>query len=125
MQLGGVQMIPARSVRALNNGVVLESCYAKREGCYEKSKRGSRRSAALATAAVAHLAGASLAQADGYQTRGKVAFERPLDWSGLYFGIHSGWAWSQTDAFFPGGIPPRRLSAWPARASALATMPRS
>ena len=71
--------------------------------------RGSWLLAALATAAVAHLAGASLAQADGYQTRGKVAFERPLDWSGLYFGIHSGWAWSQTDAFFPGGNPAAQI----------------
>jgi outer membrane immunogenic protein len=49
---------------------------------------------AMLTAAV--LGGASAALADGYAPK-KVAYERPADWSGVYFGLHSGYAFSDTD----------------------------
>jgi len=55
--------------------------------------------------AVAALAGSGVVQADGYGAKGKVVYEGPANWSGLYFGAHSGWVWSQTDASFPGGNP--------------------
>ena len=55
--------------------------------------------------AVAAFAGAGLAQADGYGGKGKVVYERPSNWSGLYFGVHGGWVWSDIDANFPGGNP--------------------
>lgn len=61
--------------------------------------------AGSAVVAIAAFAGAGVAQADGYEARGKVAYERPTNWSGFYFGVHSGWVWSQTDAFFPDGNP--------------------
>jgi opacity protein-like surface antigen len=64
-------------------------------------------SAVVASAAVAaaSFAGAGVAQADGSDRGGRVVQERPANWSGLYFGLHSGWVWSETDAFFPGGNP--------------------
>src|SRR5262245_48961622 len=48
-------------------------------------------SAILATAA---LATAGTALADGYAPKGRVVYERPTDWSGVYFGIGSGYGWS-------------------------------
>ena len=51
-------------------------------------------SAILATVA---LGSTGLALADGYKAKGKVAFERPTDWSGVYFGIGSGYQWSSVD----------------------------
>jgi len=47
-------------------------------------------------ATTAALGGASVAVADGY-TPAKVAYERPADWSGLYFGVGSGYQWSTVD----------------------------
>jgi outer membrane immunogenic protein len=45
-------------------------------------------------AATAALGGTSVALADGYVPRGKVVYERPSDWSGVYFGVSSGYQWS-------------------------------
>ena len=56
-------------------------------------------SAILATVA---LGSTGLAQADGYKAKGKVAFERPTDWSGVYFGVSSGYEWSDIN-FSPVG----------------------
>src|SRR5882672_4794653 len=57
-------------------------------------------------AAAAALGGASAVLADGYTPKGKVVYERPSDWSGVYFGLASGWQWSdisvQNPAFPPG-----------------------
>jgi outer membrane immunogenic protein len=47
-------------------------------------------------ATTAALGGASVAVADGY-TPAKVAYERPADWSGVYFGVGSGYQWSTVD----------------------------
>ena len=55
--------------------------------------------------AVAALAGAVSAQADGYEPKGRAVYERPYNWSGLYFGVHAGESWSQIDATFPDGNP--------------------
>src|SRR5262245_56827229 len=43
--------------------------------------------------ATAALGGASVALADGYASP-RVAYERPADWSGVYFGVSSGWAFT-------------------------------
>jgi outer membrane immunogenic protein len=51
--------------------------------------------------AVAAFGGASAALADGYSAKPKVAYEQPSSWSGVYFGIHSGYEWSQIDYTFP------------------------
>ena len=59
--------------------------------------------AGSAAVAVAALGGAGLANADGYERQARVAYESPTNWSGFYFGVHSGWEWSKNDAFFPGG----------------------
>src|SRR5262245_29800897 len=56
--------------------------------------------AGCAVAALAALAGAGIAQADG-GPGGRVVYEQPYNWSGLYFGVHAGWVWSATSAFFP------------------------
>jgi len=68
------------------------------------SKAGSLL-AGSAVVAVAALAGAVSAQADGYEPKGRVVYERPANWSGLYFGVHAGESWSQIDASFPDGNP--------------------
>jgi opacity protein-like surface antigen len=47
--------------------------------------------------ATASLGCASAVLADGYEPRGKVVYERPSDWSGFYFGVSSGYQWSQLD----------------------------
>jgi opacity protein-like surface antigen len=54
-------------------------------------------------AASAALGGASVALADGYVPRGKVVYERPSDWSGVYFGVSSGYQWSSIDVANPAG----------------------
>ena len=28
----------------------------------------------------------------------RVVYEKPWDWGGFYFGVHSGWQWSDFDA---------------------------
>jgi outer membrane immunogenic protein len=56
-------------------------------------------------AASAALGGASVALADGYAAP-RVAYERPSNWSGVYFGVGSGYQWSQLDGVnvAPGSI---------------------
>src|SRR5262249_15350260 len=56
-------------------------------------------------AATAAVAGASVALADGYEPR-KVAYERPTDWSGVYFGVGSGYQWSSVDVSSPIAVGP-------------------
>ena len=51
--------------------------------------------------ATAALGGASAALADGYSRAPKVAYERPSDWSGVYFGLSSGYEWSSIRGSFP------------------------
>ncbi len=49
-------------------------------------------------AAAAALASTGVALADGYVAKGKsVVYERPTDWSGVYFGVQSGYSWSSID----------------------------
>ena len=61
--------------------------------------------AGSAIVAAVALGSTGLALADGY-TKGKMALERPTDWSGVYFGVSSGYQWSSIDvqnpAFPPG-----------------------
>ena len=52
--------------------------------------------AGSAIATIAALGGASVAVADG-SAPAKVAYERPADWSGVYFGVGSGYQWSSVD----------------------------
>ena len=44
-----------------------------------------------------------MALADGYEPKGRVAYERPSDWSGVYFGVQSGYTWSSIDATYING----------------------
>jgi outer membrane immunogenic protein len=63
----------------------------------------SRVSSLLAGTAVlagAAVAGAGLAQADAYQRGAKVAYQAPFNWGGFYFGVHSGWQWSDINSSF-------------------------
>jgi outer membrane immunogenic protein len=53
-------------------------------------------------AATAALGGASVALADGYAPP-RVAYERPSNWSGVYFGVQSGYQWSSLDSQFLAG----------------------
>jgi outer membrane immunogenic protein len=55
--------------------------------------------AGTAVAAIAAFTGAGVAQADGYAGGGRIV--APYNWSGLYFGVHSGWQWSSIDVGFP------------------------
>jgi opacity protein-like surface antigen len=61
-------------------------------------------SSLLAVSAAVAIAGAGVAQADGYAGGGRVV--APYNWSGLYFGVHSGWSWSDTSAAYPSTIIP-------------------
>jgi len=63
----------------------------------------SKLAAGSVIAATAALGGASVALADGYSAKPKVAYERPSDWSGVYFGLHGGYQWSSYDAQFLAG----------------------
>jgi opacity protein-like surface antigen len=47
-------------------------------------------------AATTAVGGASVALADGYTPK-QVTYERPADWSGVYFGVGSGYQWSSID----------------------------
>lgn len=59
--------------------------------------------AGSAAVAVAAIASVGIAQADGMPSRGRaVVYEKPSNWSGFYFGAHSGWQWSQIDGDFLG-----------------------
>ena len=59
----------------------------------------SKLAAGSVIAASAALGGASVALADGYAPP-RVAYERPTNWSGVYFGVSSGYQWSSIDATF-------------------------
>ncbi len=54
----------------------------------------SKLAAGSVIAATAALGGASAVLADGYAPKGKVVYERPSDWSGVYFGVGSGYQWN-------------------------------
>src|SRR5215467_8511496 len=56
----------------------------------------SKLAAGSVIAATAAVGCASVALADGYEPR-RVAYERPADWSGVYFGVGSGYQWSTID----------------------------
>src|SRR5215467_2706209 len=56
----------------------------------------SKLAAGSVIAAAAAVGGANSALADEYASK-KVAYERPADWSGVYFGIGSGYQWSSID----------------------------
>jgi outer membrane immunogenic protein len=56
----------------------------------------SRLAAGSAILAAVAFGGASVALADAYKAK-KVAYEKPADWSGVYFGVSSGWSWSDAD----------------------------
>jgi outer membrane immunogenic protein len=59
--------------------------------------------AGTAAMAVATFASVGIAQADGMPSKGRVVYEKPYDWSGFYFGAHSGWQWSDIQSdFVPG-----------------------
>jgi opacity protein-like surface antigen len=60
----------------------------------------SKLTAGSVVAATAAFGGASAALADGYAAP-KVAYERPADWSGVYFGVGSGYQWSSLEVQFP------------------------
>src|SRR5215470_4549219 len=57
----------------------------------------SKLAAGSVIAATAAVAGASVALADVYEQPRKVVYERPMDWSGVYFGVGSGYQWSSID----------------------------
>ena len=61
----------------------------------------SKLAAGSVIAATAALGGASVALADGYAAP-RVAYERPSNWSGVYFGVQSGYQWSSIDGDIPG-----------------------
>jgi outer membrane immunogenic protein len=63
----------------------------------------SKLAAGSVIAATAALGGASVALADGYSAP-RVAYERPADWSGVYFGVGSGYQWSSIDVSSPVGV---------------------
>jgi opacity protein-like surface antigen len=50
--------------------------------------------------AVAAFASTGLALADGMPRGKAVVYEAPSDWSGFYFGLHSGFVWSGIDGSF-------------------------
>ena len=56
--------------------------------------------AGMAVLAATVLAGVGTAQADGTPARKAAAVTAPTSWSGLYFGAHAGWAWSDFDTRF-------------------------
>jgi opacity protein-like surface antigen len=60
----------------------------------------SKLAAGSVIAAAAALGGASVALADGYTPK-TVTYERPADWSGVYFGVGSGFQWSSIDVADP------------------------
>jgi outer membrane immunogenic protein len=61
----------------------------------------SKLAAGSVIAATAALGGTSVALADGYAAP-RVAYERPANWSGVYFGLDSGYQWSSIDVTSPG-----------------------
>jgi len=65
----------------------------------------SKLAAGSVIAATAAIGSAGVALADGYTPKGKVVYERPSDWSGVYFGVQSGYEWSTSDFQFVTGGP--------------------
>jgi hypothetical protein len=57
----------------------------------------SKIAAGSVIAATAAVAGSSVALADVYEQPRKVVYERPMDCSGVYFGVGSGYQWSSID----------------------------
>src|SRR5215470_17803681 len=71
----------------------------------------SKGAAGLVAVTTAAIGSAGLALADGY-TPAKVAYERPADWSGVYFGVGSGYQWSSVDVNHePSAVNPLAASA--------------
>ena len=64
----------------------------------------SKLAAGSVIAATAAVGGASVALADGYSAP-RVAYERPADWSGVYFGVSSGYQWSSVQVESPNNPP--------------------
>src|SRR2546430_711274 len=62
----------------------------------------NRLAAASAVVAGTAFASIGIAQADGGPAPRRVVYEQPSNWSGFYFGVHSGWQWSQLDASIDG-----------------------
>ena len=60
----------------------------------------SKLAAGSVIAASAALTMAGNALADGYSAPRRVVYERPADWSGVYFGVSSGYQWSDIDTHF-------------------------
>src|SRR5215467_13095212 len=60
----------------------------------------SKLAAGSVIAATAAVGTASVASADVYEPK-RVAYERPADWSGVYFGVGSGYQWSSIDVSSP------------------------
>jgi opacity protein-like surface antigen len=60
----------------------------------------SKLAAGSVIAAAAAVGGANVALADGYAAK-PAAVERPADWSGVYFGVGSGYQWSGIDVANP------------------------
>jgi outer membrane immunogenic protein len=61
----------------------------------------SKLAAGSVIAATAAVGCASVALADGYEQPRRVVYERPMDWSGVYFGVGSGYQWSTVDVHGP------------------------
>ena len=59
--------------------------------------------AGLALAATAVVASVGIAQADGAPARAAPTAAAPTSWSGLYFGVQSGWSWSDVNSRFVTG----------------------
>lgn len=59
----------------------------------------SKLAAGSVIATATAIGGAGLALADGYNAP-RVRYERPSDWSGVYFGVQSGYQWSSIDTNF-------------------------
>lgn len=60
--------------------------------------------AGTALLTVAALGCANIAHADGMAPKGRpVAAEMPTNWSGVYFGVQSGYQWSSIDGGYDGG----------------------
>src|SRR5262245_26598797 len=65
----------------------------------------SKLTAGSVVALTAAVGGASVALADGYSAP-RVAYERPSNWSGVYFGVSSGYQWSSIDVDNAGKLNP-------------------
>ena len=54
----------------------------------------SKLAAGSVIVAAAAIGSAGVALADGYAAQGKGGLRTPSDWSGVYFGVSSGYQWS-------------------------------